>query len=65
MDNVFIDVVEPIDPTLLAPSEKELERWWARQNSHGRGTGGAFDFNLSEPAEATEGATRTRAIAGV
>ena len=42
---MFIDVVEPIDPTLLAPSEKELERWWARQNSHGRGTGGAFDFN--------------------
>ena len=44
-DNVFIDVVEPIDPTLLAPREKELERWWARQNRHGRGTGGAFDFN--------------------
>ena len=43
MDNVFIDVVEPIDPTLLAPSEKELERWWARQNRAGRGTGGAFD----------------------
>ena len=45
MDNVFIDVVEPIDPTLLAPSEKELERWWARQNRAGRGTGGGFDFN--------------------
>jgi hypothetical protein len=44
-DNVFIDVVEPIDPTLLAPSEKELERWWARQNRAGRGTGGGFDFN--------------------
>ena len=43
MDNVFIDVVEPIDPTLLAPSEKELERWWARQNRAGRGTGGGFD----------------------
>jgi hypothetical protein len=42
-DNVFIDVVEPIDPTLLAPSEKELERWWARQNRAGRGTGGGFD----------------------
>ena len=45
MDNVFIDVVEPIDPTLLAPSEKELERWWARQNRAGRGTGGGFDTN--------------------
>jgi hypothetical protein len=44
-DNVFIDVVEPIDPTLLAPSEKELERWWARQNRAGKGTGGGFDFN--------------------
>jgi hypothetical protein len=43
MDNVFIDVVEPIDPTLLAPSEKELERWWARQNRAGRVTGGGFD----------------------
>ena len=40
---MFIDVVEPIDPTLLAPSEKELERWWARQNRAGRGTGGGFD----------------------
>ena len=45
-DNVFIDVVEPIDPTLLAPSEKELERWWARQNRAGRGTGGGFDTNF-------------------
>ena len=44
-DNVFIDVVEPIDPTLLAPSEKELERWWARQNRAGRGTGGGLDTN--------------------
>jgi hypothetical protein len=44
-DNVFIDVIEPIDPTLLAPSEKELERWWARQNRAGRGTGGGFDTN--------------------
>ena len=42
---MFIDVVEPIDPTLLAPSEKELERWWARQNRAGRGTGGGFDTN--------------------
>ena len=42
---MFIDVVEPIDPTLLAPSEKELERWWARQNRAGKGTGGGFDFN--------------------
>ena len=44
-DNVFIDVVEPIDPTLLAPSEKELERWWARQNRAGRVPGGGFDTN--------------------
>ena len=42
---MFIDVVEPIDPTLLAPSEKELERWWARQNRAGRGTGGGLDTN--------------------
>ena len=41
-DNVFIDVVEPIDYHVLAPSEKELERWWARQNRQGRGAG-AFD----------------------
>ena len=43
-DNVFIDVVEPIDYHVLAPSEKELERWWARQNRQGRGAG-AFDAN--------------------
>ena len=43
-DNVFIDVVEPIDYHVLAPTEKELERWWARQNRQGRGAG-AFDAN--------------------
>jgi len=43
-DNVFIDVIEPIDYHVLAPTEKELERWWARQNRQGRGAG-AFDAN--------------------